>query len=153
LPETLSRELADAVRLNTTVSKVSQTNEGWILALRQGSTETFLEHSAVIYAGTAFKLAELNLETEQALSLKPFSEIRYSPVASIVLGFRREDVRHPCEGFGMLIPKAEGFQNPRHDFLFVALPKSRSCWPFGCHQLCGRRTLSGIGVAAARVTF
>ena len=39
-----------------------------------------------------------------------FSEIRYPPVASVVLGFRREDVAHPCEGFGMLIPKIEGFK-------------------------------------------
>ena len=28
----------------------------------------------------------------------------------MVLGFRREDVAHPCEGFGMLIPKIEGFK-------------------------------------------
>jgi hypothetical protein len=39
-----------------------------------------------------------------------FSEIRYPPVASVVLGFRREDVAHSCEGFGMLIPKIEGFK-------------------------------------------
>jgi oxygen-dependent protoporphyrinogen oxidase len=44
------------------------------------------------------------------LSLKAFSEIRYPPVASVVLGFRREDVEHPCQGFGMLIPKIEGFK-------------------------------------------
>ena len=25
-------------------------------------------------------------------------------------GFRREDVAHPCQGFGMLIPKVEGFK-------------------------------------------
>jgi oxygen-dependent protoporphyrinogen oxidase len=44
------------------------------------------------------------------LDLSAFSEIRYPPVASVVLGFRREDVAHPCEGFGMLIPKIEGFK-------------------------------------------
>ncbi|MBI3192466.1 MAG: protoporphyrinogen oxidase, partial [Pedosphaera parvula] len=38
------------------------------------------------------------------------AEIRYPPVASVVLGFRREDVAHPCCGFGMLIPKVEGFK-------------------------------------------
>jgi hypothetical protein len=43
-------------------------------------------------------------------ALQEFSEIRYPPVASVVLGFRREDVAHPCEGFGMLIPKIEGFK-------------------------------------------
>jgi hypothetical protein len=46
----------------------------------------------------------------EPLDLSPFSEIRYPPVASVVLGFRREDVAHPCEGFGMLIPKIEGFK-------------------------------------------
>jgi oxygen-dependent protoporphyrinogen oxidase len=50
------------------------------------------------------------METAAALDLTQFSEIRYPPVASVVLGFRREDVAHPCEGFGMLIPKVEGFK-------------------------------------------
>jgi oxygen-dependent protoporphyrinogen oxidase len=39
-----------------------------------------------------------------------FSEIRYPPVASVVLGFRREDIAHPLDGFGMLIPKIENFK-------------------------------------------
>jgi oxygen-dependent protoporphyrinogen oxidase len=92
-----------------------------------------IEHSAVIYCGTAFRLAELQMLCGRALprspeigaaqqhrptedkeleplDLSPFSEIRYPPVASVVLGFRREDVAHPCEGFGMLIPKIEGFK-------------------------------------------
>jgi oxygen-dependent protoporphyrinogen oxidase len=44
------------------------------------------------------------------MSLAAFSEMAYPPVASVVLGFRREDVAHPCQGFGMLIPKVEGFK-------------------------------------------
>ena len=69
-----------------------------------------VEHSAVIYAGTAFRLAELQIESQTRISFSAFSEIRYPPVASVALGFRREDVAHPCEGFGMLIPKVEGFR-------------------------------------------
>jgi oxygen-dependent protoporphyrinogen oxidase len=42
--------------------------------------------------------------------LASLAEIRYPPVASVVLGFRRADVSHPCAGFGMLIPKIEGFK-------------------------------------------
>ena len=30
-------------------------------------------------------------------------------MASVVLGFRRADVAHPLDGFGMLIPEKEGF--------------------------------------------
>ncbi len=44
------------------------------------------------------------------MSFSAFSEIRHPPVASVVLGFRREDVAHPCQGFGALIPRVEGFK-------------------------------------------
>jgi oxygen-dependent protoporphyrinogen oxidase len=55
-------------------------------------------------------LSELKVEMPAPIDLSPLSEIRYPPVASVVLGFCREDVAHPCEGFGMLIPKLEGFK-------------------------------------------
>jgi oxygen-dependent protoporphyrinogen oxidase len=77
--------------------------------VRESGNEVQFEHSAILYAGTAFGLAELKLDAEAPIMLDAFSEIRYAPVASVVLGFRREDVSHPCQGFGMLIPKVEGF--------------------------------------------
>ena len=108
------RELADrlgeAVRLNTAVTRLTQTPEDWTLDLREGGQQTRAEHSAVIYAGTAFKLAELEVQAPVPLHLATFAAIRYPPVVSVVLGFRREDVVHPCEGFGMLIPKVAGFK-------------------------------------------
>jgi oxygen-dependent protoporphyrinogen oxidase len=110
LPETLREQLGNAVRLNTTVIGLAQTAAGWALRVLVGSQEERVEHTAVLYAGTAYKLAELGLKTETPLSFSRFSEIRYPPVASVVLGFRREDVQHSCEGFGMLIPKVEGFK-------------------------------------------
>jgi oxygen-dependent protoporphyrinogen oxidase len=152
LPDTLHERLGGAVKLNTSLTKLKQTTSGWILTLRENGGETLAEHSAVIYAGTAHKLAELKVEILKnsdaplAPSLSPFggervktatcdntssprpsgermaggqergnfvsldafSEIRYPPVTSVVLGFRRNDVKHPCEGYGMLIPKIEG---------------------------------------------
>jgi len=158
LPDTLAARLGDAVKLNTTVTKLMQTADGWALTLSEGRiprvpltadeigdsqssslrNETQAEHSAVIYCGTAFRLAELKVELSAGvgragsplpavrpnandgahgvtrptseMDLYAFSEIRYPPVASVVLGFRCEDVAHPCEGFGMLIPKIEGFK-------------------------------------------
>mgnify|MGYP002261510971 CR=1 FL=1 len=59
---------------------------------------------------TAGGLAKLVVEAERMPDLSPLAQIRYPPVASVVLGFRREDVTHPCCGFGMLIPKIEGFR-------------------------------------------
>lgn len=110
LPETLAEHLGEDVHLNTNVCRVAQRPGGWTLSLREQGEEMRAEHTAILYCGTAHKLAELRLETPSSLRLDLFSEIRYPPVASVVLGFRREDVVHPCQGFGMLIPRVEGFK-------------------------------------------
>jgi protoporphyrinogen/coproporphyrinogen III oxidase len=110
LPDTLRERLGDAMRLDTSVTRLTQTPECWTLDVRERGQQSRAEHSAVVYAGTAFKLADMEVQTPMPLRLAIFGEIRYPPVASVVLGFRREDVTHPCEGFGMLIPKVEGFK-------------------------------------------
>jgi protoporphyrinogen/coproporphyrinogen III oxidase len=106
LPDALAAQLGDSIRLSTQVIKLLQTKDDWRVTTSAGETE----HGAVIYCGTAHKLAELKIESQLPLNFSAFSEIRYAPVASVVLGFRREDVAHSCEGFGMLIPKIEGFK-------------------------------------------
>lgn len=111
LPDTLKSRLGDAVRLRATVESAQQTEDGWELQVisheRGRTTEA---HSAIIYAGTAFSLAKLRVNARAPIDLTPMSQVRYPPVASVVLGFRREDVQHPCSGFGMLIPRVEGFK-------------------------------------------
>jgi len=143
LPDTLSERLGASVRLNSPVVGITRTAGGWTLDLRTQGGAARSDHSAVIYAGTAFQLAELKVVVgeadrgngrparldathrteeissihgrdarapcEESPDLSPFSEIRHPPVASVVLGFRREDVAHPCEGFGALIPNVEKF--------------------------------------------
>lgn len=122
LPDTLAAQLGEAVKLNTAVTKLTLTRDGWRVSTSAGE----IEHSAVIFCGTAHKLAELEIRRtgvtpvsnaragdgdrrDACPKLSAFSEIRYPPVASVVLGFRREDVVHSCAGFGMLIPKIAGF--------------------------------------------
>jgi oxygen-dependent protoporphyrinogen oxidase len=54
-------------------------------------------------------LAKLEIAAPAPVAVSEFAQVRYPPVASVVLGFRREDVTHPCNGFGVLIPRVEGF--------------------------------------------
>jgi oxygen-dependent protoporphyrinogen oxidase len=111
LTDTLGNRLDGSLRLNTVVRQISKTGDGWELSLREGNHQFTEEHSTVLYAGTAYKLADLQIfNNGKQLDLKPFGEIRHPPVTSVVLGFKREDVEHPCEGFGALIPKIEGFK-------------------------------------------
>src|SRR5262249_18527144 len=94
LTNTLHDHLRPVVRLNSKVAKITETPEGWVVQAMEDGEEMRAEHSGIVHAGTAFGLAQLNLETEAPISLSSFSEIRYPPVASVVLGFRREDVAH-----------------------------------------------------------
>lgn len=133
LPDTLAAQLGEAVKLNTAVTKLTKTSSGWTVHTQTASGGALVDHDAVIFCGTAPKLAELQMEWSAGLparrevkdigqnapcpevgartsKLEAFAEIRYPPVASVVLGFRREDVAHDCNGFGMLIPKIEGFK-------------------------------------------
>ena len=110
LPDTLRERLGGAVRLNATVTELTQTAEGWLVEFRASGQSGQAHPGAIIFAAPTFKLAELEVAARRPLSLAPFGEIRYPPVASVVLGFRREDMAHPCQGFGMLIPKIEGFK-------------------------------------------
>ena len=109
LPDTLGQSLGDRVRLHTSVSQLTRTPEGWTLDLTTDDGPSQARHDMVIYAGTAYRLADLKVVAPTPVDFSEFAGIRYPPVASVVLGFRREDVTHPCHGFGMLIPRVEGF--------------------------------------------
>lgn len=110
LPDAMAQQLAESIQLDTSVMSLTQVGEEWILGGRKREKDFSTYHRAIIYAGTACRLSELNIVTDsQKLDFSPFNEIYYPPIVSVVLGFRREDVDHPCEGFGALIPKIEGF--------------------------------------------
>ncbi len=103
LPDALAARLGDSLKLRTAVNRLSPVQNGWRVYSAGGESD----FTAAIYCGPAHKLAELRLDNAD---LKLFSEIIHPPVASVVLGFRRRDVAHPLDGFGMLIPRIEKFK-------------------------------------------
>ncbi len=71
---------------------------------RDGGAQTE-EADAVILALPAAALAELRVGGQQPLAA--LAGIEHPPVASLFLGFRREDITHPLDGFGLLAPARE----------------------------------------------
>ena len=108
LPDALHGQLRDAVQLGAPVSGITRRNDGWDVVCGPAGASRIARHSAVLFAGSAYQLAGLRLDTRPGVDLSLFGEIRHPAVASVVLGFRRNDVRHPLDGFGMLVPKVEG---------------------------------------------
>ena len=107
LADTLQTKLGTAVKLCTPVTSARRTAEGWSVTVTVNGVPEQHEHAAILMASPAPKLAAITLETEQNISLAMLGEIEHPPVARIVLGFRREDVADPLDGFGFLVPEVE----------------------------------------------
>jgi protoporphyrinogen oxidase len=57
LPDMLAAQLGDAVKLNTSVTKLTRMDSGWSVTTSRGE----VEHGGVVFCGTAPRLAELQV--------------------------------------------------------------------------------------------
>jgi protoporphyrinogen/coproporphyrinogen III oxidase len=108
-PRALAHRLGESVRLNTRVVSLRRDAGGWLVVSERAGHTLWEGYSAVVCALPAGGLARLRLEgcsLPEALSL--LGEVEYPPIASVFTGFKRENVAHALDGFGMLVPKTEG---------------------------------------------
>ncbi len=110
LPDTLRAKLGGAVELHSEVTHLRQTAEGWLVTTILGHRAEQRSHSAVVLAGPAYKMAQIQIEANRETRLSLLGEMTHPPVARIAMGFRREDVGHPLDGFGFLVPKLENLK-------------------------------------------
>ena len=104
LPDALGRELPSEVRLRSPVTQLRQSQRGWTVGAAFQTPELY---DAVIYAAPAHSLDEIDLDLPVGERLSTLSSIVHPPVAVLALGFRREQVSHPLDGFGFLTPEVE----------------------------------------------
>jgi protoporphyrinogen/coproporphyrinogen III oxidase len=104
LPDALGRELSSEVRLRSPVTQLRQNPRGWTVGAAFQTPELY---DAVIYAAPAHSLDEIDLDLLGGERLSTLSSIVHPPVAVLALGFRREQVSHPLDGFGFLTPEVE----------------------------------------------
>jgi len=100
----LARELEPELRLQSPVTQLRAGTKGWTVGAAFQAPELY---DAVVYAAPAHCLDEIDLDLAGAERLSTLSSIIYPPVAVVALGFAREQVAHPLDGFGVLIPEVE----------------------------------------------
>ena len=108
LPRALAARLpAGSVELDARVTALVP-GESWKIVwdrpCESPRTETF---AAVILALPAAALADLPIGAMGERPLADLVDIEYPPVSSLFLGYKRDQVTHPLDGFGMLIPPSE----------------------------------------------
>jgi protoporphyrinogen/coproporphyrinogen III oxidase len=102
--EALGREVMAEVRLRAPVTQIRAGPKGWTVGAAFQTPELY---NAVIYAAPAHALDEVDLDFPAGERLSTLSSIGHPPVAVLALGFRRERVTHPLDGFGFLTPEVE----------------------------------------------
>lgn len=111
LPRAIAARLGDSLLLETSVTgvrhgKADGTQRFEVGIIRHIQQETLAASAIVVATPTNVASAILREVNAQFPSL--FSRIEYAPVAVVSACYRREQVQKSCDGFGFLVPRAEG---------------------------------------------
>ena len=104
LVEALARELHAEVRLKAPVTQIRSGPKGWTVGAAFQAAELY---DGVVLAAPAHTTDDMDLAFQGSDRLKTLSSLSYPPIAVVAIGFRREDVAHPLDGFGFLVPEVE----------------------------------------------
>ena len=106
LTDTLAERLSDCIQLQKRVTTIQQDENGvgWIVRLDDGGK---LETDLICIALPAHQSAKLISTVSPALVDK-LNSVPYKSSVTVNLAFRREDVMHPLNGMGFVVPITEG---------------------------------------------
>ena len=93
---------ADSIRLNTPVTRVTGAGP-YRVEIENGLP---IEARAVVLAAPAFATSALTRDFDAELS-RACGEIPYASAATIALAFRRDQIAHPLNGSGFVVPRVE----------------------------------------------
>ena len=106
LTEALEKTLQARILKGKTVERVEKKiGQGYEVLLKD--EKTHVKANALVIALPAYAAAEVLKSLDAELS-KTIGGIPYVPASVVCLGYHRDDVQHPLDGFGFLIPKKEG---------------------------------------------
>ena len=102
--ELASRLPPGSVLLKHRVDGIERHGAGWRVI---GGLGPALEADHVILATESYTASRLTRYIDPALATL-LGEIPYASSATVSLGYRRADVPHPLDGFGVVVPRTEG---------------------------------------------
>lgn len=102
--DTLAQRLTlGEVRRRISVSTLRHTDGHWAVVCKDGST---FQADGVVLATPAFQTARIIRELDPQLA-DHLSTISYSSAATVNLAYRRDQIPHPLNGFGFVVPYLE----------------------------------------------
>ncbi|HET6528927.1 MAG TPA: protoporphyrinogen oxidase [Balneolaceae bacterium] len=106
LPLALAEKLSGSVLTSTEVTSIQKEGEQWQVSGSSKGDSFARNHDCLISTLPAHSLSEIFKST----LFDELENLPYAPVSSVALGFENDQIHHPLDGFGMLIPEAEDFK-------------------------------------------
>lgn len=108
LPQAMASKLGDCLRLQARILSIRQASANrWDVSFQTDTGQTTLTADCLLITVPLWCLNRLPLPAPLLSDLLPLQKVEYAPVATVALGYKREQVAHPLDGFGMLVPTAE----------------------------------------------
>ena len=108
LMHALTRHLDHALISGVEVDSVERSGFGFTVRYKRGGQHEQLSVPAVVVAVPAYVASRLLQRMSPSLA-KSLDSISYAPVGVVAFGYRRKQVGNSLIGFGVLIPRKEGF--------------------------------------------
>lgn len=105
-PKTIAEFFASDIKYNTEVSKVQKNDNNYVVHFSQNEKEITIESDMVLSTIPAFKADQVFYNIDPKLT-ETLQKIYYPPVKVMYLGYKKENIGHPLDGFGFLIPEKE----------------------------------------------
>jgi protoporphyrinogen/coproporphyrinogen III oxidase len=106
LVQQLESRLKSIIRTNRQVSRIHRKDDAWEIADQVGNV---VRARNVVIACPTFAAARFLADFDRELSAA-LDSIPYAPIVVVATGHKREDVAHPLDGFGFLIPRTQGLR-------------------------------------------
>jgi oxygen-dependent protoporphyrinogen oxidase len=114
LVEALSSRLPhDSIRTGARARSIAREGDGYAISLESGET---VGARGVIVAAPGPKIAPA-LEGLLPEAARTLAAVPFASTATVLLGYRREDVGHPLDGYGMVVPRTEGLRTTATSFV------------------------------------
>jgi protoporphyrinogen/coproporphyrinogen III oxidase len=103
LTRCLGNNLGAIIKRNQTAVQIKRRDDGWNIVDQNGKTTRARQ---VVIACPTYAAAPMISDFASELS-EAFNAFPYAPIVVVATGHRREDVVHPLDGFGFLIPRSQ----------------------------------------------
>jgi oxygen-dependent protoporphyrinogen oxidase len=112
LADKLSSSLDEQIFLQHTVHKISQCKDYWQVTFKNHQNKVVSEKFAqVISTMPSHKILSIEWEGIKGFNdISTLASAKHYPLALVYLGFKKEDVPHPLDGFGFLVPEVENLK-------------------------------------------